>query len=191
MTRSETEVVCRGCGRPVDPTILADAGRCPGCGRELHTTTRRIHGCVDTDTLRRRPLDYLWWLFFSPDGRIGRGTFALAQFALLNVVWGPPLVLIIIWRPPMHFESAEAMLLTLGFIPGLLQMWPALVLCVKRLNDRRRNPTVLFWVLLPVLGGLWLLVELFLLPGRPEPYMPSMETRLRDPRPAEDMDFDQ
>jgi len=43
--------------------------------------------------------------------------------------------------------------------------WIAAAVSVKRLHDRAHSAWALLWALLPILGVLWLLLQLALLPG--------------------------
>ena len=43
--------------------------------------------------------------------------------------------------------------------------WIAAVLSIKRLHDRAHSGWTLLWALIPILGVLWLAIQLALLPG--------------------------
>jgi uncharacterized membrane protein YhaH (DUF805 family) len=51
----------------------------------------------------------------------------------------------------------------------LVMLWPSLALDIKRLHDRNRSGWFLFIVLIPIIGVLWLLIELLFLDGTPGP----------------------
>jgi uncharacterized membrane protein YhaH (DUF805 family) len=52
---------------------------------------------------------------------------------------------------------------------GLIFLWPALAIGVKRCHDRNKSGWFLLIGLIPILGGLWLLIELGFLDGTPGP----------------------
>ena len=61
------------------------------------------------------------------------------------------------WRPSF-LEASLGRESTWILYPPFL--WILAALLVKRLHDRGRGPAVLLWLLLPVLGPLWLILEL-------------------------------
>lgn len=89
-------------------------------------------------------------------GRLSRPAFWLAALAL----WAVFAVLFV------FFESAFGRSATLLLYPPLL--WLLAVLCVQRLHDRGRPAAWLLVLLIPILGPLWLIVELALRAGTPD-----------------------
>ena len=96
---------------------------------------------------------HLFWEF---NGRINRGKWWLVLVVtsfFVTVAWS-----IVIWRTTVWW-------FVLATVVTLFAIWPTLAAHVKRFHDRDK-PGV--WVLvgfIPVIGGLWLLVELGFLEG--------------------------
>jgi uncharacterized membrane protein YhaH (DUF805 family) len=94
-------------------------------------------------------------LLLSFRGRIARGTF-----------WGGALLLAFGYSVLYVYLRAEvSAAATLLLLPVLF--WIAAALAVKRLHDRGRSPWALLVALIPILGPLWLAVELGLRRGTP------------------------
>ena len=51
------------------------------------------------------------------------------------------------------------------WVVAIFTVWSLLAALVKRCHDRDRSGASVLWLLVPVIGWLWLLVDLFLLPG--------------------------
>ncbi len=95
-------------------------------------------------------------LLFSFDGRINRGKFWLGAIGLYAVPW-------ILWL--IAFAIGSSVLYTLVGILTLLVIWPALAISVKRWHDRDKSG---WWILIgfvPLIGGLWALIETGFLEG--------------------------
>jgi FAD/FMN-containing dehydrogenase/uncharacterized membrane protein YhaH (DUF805 family)/SAM-dependent methyltransferase len=97
-----------------------------------------------TATGRRRAL----WLFFSAQGRIPRGTWAAAT-AVVVAVFVACTTLV------EHFAGNRA---ALGLYPVLYLA--LLALAIKRCHDHGRSGARLLFALVPLLGTLWIAVEL-------------------------------
>jgi uncharacterized membrane protein YhaH (DUF805 family) len=96
------------------------------------------------------------WLFFSFEGRINRGKFWLGIVILWAVVW----VLAIIAG-----ATGSTFLWWLITFLGILIIWPSLALSIKRWHDRNKSG---WWVLIglvPLIGGIWALIETGFLAG--------------------------
>ena len=93
---------------------------------------------------------------FTFRGRMSRPAFWLASLA----VWGVFAILFV------FLEAAFGRGATLILYPPLL--WLLAVLCVQRLHDRGRSAAWLLVVLIPIVGPLWLVVELALRGGTPD-----------------------
>jgi uncharacterized membrane protein YhaH (DUF805 family) len=96
------------------------------------------------------------WLFFSFEGRINRAKFWLGIVVLWAIVW----VLAIIAA-----AANSGFLWGLVAILGVVIIWPSLALSIKRWHDRNKSG---WWVLIglvPIIGGLWALIETGFLPG--------------------------
>jgi len=91
--------------------------------------------------------------FLSFDGRMARQSFWLygvLALGLLNFIGGTILGVV---------SSTLALLLSLALL------WPSISISAKRCHDRGRSGWFLLIGLIPVVGGLWLLVELGFLRG--------------------------
>ena len=96
------------------------------------------------------------WLFFSFEGRINRAKFWLGIVVLWAVVWVLALI---------AAATDSGFLWWLISIVGLLLIWPSLALSIKRWHDRNKSG---WWVLIglvPIIGGIWALIETGFLPG--------------------------
>jgi uncharacterized membrane protein YhaH (DUF805 family) len=69
-----------------------------------------------------------------------------------------------------------------GMIIALIMLWPSLAILIKRLHDRNRSGWFIFIIFIPVIGGIWLLVEVWFLKGTDGPnrfgrdYLQAAET---------------
>lgn len=100
-----------------------------------------------------------WTKFlFSFEGRINRRTYWLR--------FGVPLFLIVlaaaIAAPPPAFGEVMSVMV-------LLTLWPAVAVGAKRCHDRNRPAWFLLICLLPLIGNIWLLIELGFLRGTAGP----------------------
>lgn len=96
------------------------------------------------------------WLFFSFEGRINRAKFWLGIVILWAVVWILALI---------AAAANSGFLWGLVGILGIVLIWPSLALSIKRWHDRNKSG---WWVLIglvPIIGGLWALIETGILPG--------------------------
>ena len=94
-------------------------------------------------------------LFFSLDGRVGRQTYW--QFAAGPVL--AYLALTVLFNLPDRMGA-------FGFtVCGLLLGWCVLAISVKRCHDRGRSGWFLLAKLIPIVGAIWVLVELGFLPA--------------------------
>jgi uncharacterized membrane protein YhaH (DUF805 family) len=120
------------------------------------------------------------YLFTSFEGRINRKPFWLSVLALIVVEWILMLVLGVVLGtsmmagvdPNMAPDQAAAMA-TKGMIPivivSLVFLYPALAIYAKRWHDRGKSGWWTLIGLVPVIGGIWLLVELGFLRGTEGP----------------------
>ncbi len=120
------------------------------------------------------------YLFTSFEGRINRKPFWLSLLALFVVEWILMLVLGLVLGtsmmgnvdPNMAPDQAAAMA-TKGMIPiiivSLVFLYPALAIYAKRWHDRGKSGWWTLIGLVPVIGGIWLLVELGFLRGTEGP----------------------
>ena len=109
------------------------------------------------------------WFLFSFRGRIGRQQFWLFQISVMAIA----LIVLNLFgqeqltRLAEHPEDPEALA---ALVPILWKMqvfilWHKFAVDVKRLHDRNKPWFWLFIQLLPLVGPIWYLLELGLLPG--------------------------
>ena len=100
--------------------------------------------------------------FFSPSGRFGRAQWWLAQLAILTIV----IVAVVLMygvldgateQPP----SADVLFLSIGLvIVSLMLIWIGFCITVKRYHDRGKSAWWYLIQFIPIIGGIWALVEL-------------------------------
>lgn len=125
-------------------------------------------------------MGYLDFLLIGYSGRIGRTTYWLSYFALgavqMLAIWGVLQLSHGTLAELAHYRDAAAMpleaLQSFGMhvmlpvcIVGLIFLWPQYAIATKRWHDRGKSGWWSLIVLVPVIGGLWALVELGFLPG--------------------------
>jgi uncharacterized membrane protein YhaH (DUF805 family) len=118
--------------------------------------------------------------FTSFNGRIPRKTFWLGFLVLLVVSWILQFIVFAIFggsmmptmdpnaTPEQAAAAAEAavsgMMLPLGIVM-LITLWPTLALYTKRWHDRNKSGWWSLILFVPIIGGIWMLVELGFLRG--------------------------
>jgi uncharacterized membrane protein YhaH (DUF805 family) len=123
-------------------------------------------------------------LFTSLEGRIPRKTFWLGFIVLVIVTWILELILFAIFGVSMMGnmdpnatpeaaaaaaqEAMSKMALPL-IILFLLLLWPSICLYAKRWHDRDKSGWWSLIGLIPIIGGLWMLIELGFLRGTDGP----------------------
>jgi uncharacterized membrane protein YhaH (DUF805 family) len=116
------------------------------------------------------------YLFTSFEGRISRQPFWLSLLALVIVQWILMLILGVAlgtsmmggMDPNMAPEQAAAMAtkaMAPVIIVSLLFLYPALAVYAKRWHDRGKSGWWTLIILVPIIGGLWFLVECGFLRG--------------------------
>lgn len=103
-------------------------------------------------------MDFVY-LFTSFEGRIGRKSFWMGVLVLIGVGFVSGLL--------------DAMLGTvnengwgvIGIVAGLATIYPATALYAKRWHDRGKSGWWTLIGLIPIIGGLWMLIELGFLKG--------------------------
>ena len=99
--------------------------------------------------------------FFSPSGRIGRAQWWLAQIAVIAIV-----IVVLVLLSMLHDAIGQALiadtlLLAIGLvILSLMLMWMGFCLTVKRYHDRGKSGWWYLIQFIPLIGGIWALVEL-------------------------------
>lgn len=112
-------------------------------------------------------------LLFGFEGRVGRIQFWLVHVAaafVIGLFWA-----IIYVRPPAApgseppptFAGADFLALTPWIVAALLA-WPLLAISIKRLHDRGQSGWWMLLALVPGVGQVWQLVNLGILPAKPD-----------------------
>jgi len=126
-------------------------------------------------------------LFFSFHGRIRRRDYWLGELSISAIMY-LAIVLDSIFapnRPDQALTQALMVLSVLGVLAVLVAcVWSSLALRVKRWHDRDKSWFWIFIGFIPLLGGLWELIELGFLDGSPR------ENRFgRSPKWSPDVEF--
>ncbi len=103
------------------------------------------------------------YLFLSLDGRIGRQSFWMA---ILVLIAGSIILAVIDSMLGTRFESGVGIL---GSLFSLAVIYPSVVLYAKRWHDRGKSGWWTLIILIPIVGGLWILIELGMLKGTDGP----------------------
>jgi uncharacterized membrane protein YhaH (DUF805 family) len=103
---------------------------------------------------------------FSFQGRLRRRDYWLLSFLIVGVV-----IVIFMLAGALGVnvaqDSGEAALLQL--VASLVILWPSLAVGVKRCHDRNQSGRWLLMEIIPLVGGLWALVNLGILDGTQGP----------------------
>ena len=117
--------------------------------------------------------------FTSFTGRIPRKTFWLAFLVMLVISWILQFIVFSIFGTSMMvmdpnatpeaqgmamMEAMSNMMLPLGIVI-LLTLWPSLAVYTKRWHDRNKSGWWSLIMFVPIIGGIWMLVELGFLRG--------------------------
>ena len=102
--------------------------------------------------------------FFSPSGRIGRAQWWLAQIAVIAILIAVFVLLGVLHGATEPTQATDAALLAIGFlillIISILLIWVTFCLTVKRYHDRGKSAWWYLIQFIPIIGGIWALVEL-------------------------------
>ena len=121
--------------------------------------------------------------FTSFDGRIPRKTFWLAILVMFVITWILEFILFAIFGvsmmsvDPTATPEAQAMAMQESFgrmtvplvILILLTLWPSLAIYAKRWHDRDKSGWWSLIMLVPLIGALWMIIELGFLRGTEGP----------------------
>jgi uncharacterized membrane protein YhaH (DUF805 family) len=122
-------------------------------------------------------------LFTSLAGRIPRKWFWLGLLVLMIITWILEIILFTIFgvsmssMDPSATPEAQAaaasemmgkMMLPLGILL-LLTLWPSICIYAKRWHDRDKSGWWSLIMFIPIIGGIWMLVELGFLRGTDGP----------------------
>lgn len=100
-------------------------------------------------------------IYFSFKGRIGRGIFWgvwLSIIALNYIIW-------ISYRYDLRIEELSLISIVIIFLTSLLFIWIGLAVQIKRWHDRNKSGWMVLINLIPVVGLIWVFVELGFLKG--------------------------
>ncbi len=112
------------------------------------------------------------WLLFLFNGRIDRAAF------WIGVIVSAPLFMIgsfLVSVTSADAQAASPCLELPGTLLVLASFWIFTAISVKRFHDRNKSGWWVLIGLLPVVGGIWLLVELGCLPGTSRDYLQSWD----------------
>lgn len=121
--------------------------------------------------------------FTSFQGRIPRKTFWLALIVMIVITWILEIILFSIFgvsmmsmdpnaTPEAQAAAAEQAMSGMAIplvILILLTIWPSLAIYAKRWHDRDKSGWWTLIGLVPIIGGLWMLIELGFLRGTEGP----------------------
>lgn len=121
--------------------------------------------------------------FTSFNGRIPRKTFWLALIVMIVITWILEIILFSIFgvsmmsmdpnaTPEAQAAAAEQAMSGMAIplvILILLTIWPSLAIYAKRWHDRDKSGWWTLIGLVPIIGGLWMLIELGFLRGTDGP----------------------
>jgi len=104
-------------------------------------------------------------LLFSFNGRINRAKYWLGTVCLIVVY----VILAVVSGAAMSSDGSMGIVGIIAMIIYVAMIWPSVALGVKRFHDRDKSG---WWVLIafvPVIGGLWYLIECGFLEGTKGP----------------------
>lgn len=108
--------------------------------------------------------DFDWKTFlFTFDGRVSRSDFWLRW---ILPYWGIMIVLFGI-ASLLGLDGVGGVFMLLINLIALVAIWPSLAVSIKRLHDRNKSGWWLLLLLIPVVGGLWYLIDVGILAGTP------------------------
>lgn len=98
------------------------------------------------------------WMYFSTNGRISR-----KQFWIYNLLLNVPFIAFALSCGAFLSENSanEAII-----VAQLVLFWPSVSVQAKRWHDRGKSAAWILIGLVPIIGGLWTLIELGILSGQ-------------------------
>ena len=188
------EVTCFRCGRhfSVPLTFAGQSFRCSSCGTNVRVEAFEEPVYEETEDIQETPAfppivagnnantqvqvaqagnNGVGWLLFSARGRIPRSTWWAAHFGFnipFNLVTGlvVGIVTMIFLQGPDFTDSEAIFTIILTALPfSIFGVIVNVNLIVKRLHDRDHSGWFYLISLIPLIGGIWLLIELGFLPG--------------------------
>jgi len=112
------------------------------------------------------------YLLFKFDGRINRAKF----WAGSVLIWGIYTLWIIAVVAAINVSSTAGVVIGfLGIMIWVLAIWSGLAISIKRWHDRGKSGWWIFIAAIPIIGGLWALIETGFLEGDlgPNEYGPN------------------
>lgn len=103
------------------------------------------------------------YLFTSLEGRIGRQSYWMGILAM--AVIGVAASLLDVMLGTMNERGYGI----ISGLAGLIMIYPAIVLYAKRWHDRNKSGWWSLIALVPIIGGIWMLIELGFLKGTAGP----------------------
>jgi uncharacterized membrane protein YhaH (DUF805 family) len=110
------------------------------------------------------PMDFKKF-YFSPEGRVNRKQWWLwliLPFTVISILLG------FVDMATGNFDPEAGIGLFSGIF-ALLSLIPAIIVHIKRFHDRDKSGWWLLIVLIPIIGAIWLLIELGFLKGTSGP----------------------
>lgn len=111
-------------------------------------------------------------LFLSLDGRIARSEFWLGLAGLIVLSMFLQVVMQMLGYSsqinPQTGETSEGFLIA-TFVPLFITLWPSICVYGKRYHDRDKSAWWMMIALIPILGVIWMIVELGFLKGTQGP----------------------
>ncbi|MFN8485768.1 MAG: DUF805 domain-containing protein [Anaerolineae bacterium] len=114
-------------------------------------------------------------LYLSFSGRISRKTYWLKGVVPYIIIIG---ILQMMMFATFSDRGPNGLIVGLISIVSILLIWPALAVSFKRWHDRGKSGWWILIGLVPLIGGLWVLIECGFLAGTPGPnkYGPAPDT---------------
>lgn len=111
-------------------------------------------------------------LFLSLDGRIARSDFWLGLAGLIVLSMFLQVIMQMLGYSsqinPQTGETSEGFLIA-TFVPLFITLWPSICVYGKRYHDRDKSAWWMMIALIPILGVIWMIVELGFLKGTQGP----------------------
>jgi len=112
-------------------------------------------------------------LLWSFEGRIGRTGFWLGVLCMILLAMAIGIVATFLGVPPITAASEPSKIspafAAIFGIGSIAILYVQLAICVKRFHDRGKSGWWALIAFVPVIGSLWILIELGMLPGDPGP----------------------
>jgi uncharacterized membrane protein YhaH (DUF805 family) len=109
------------------------------------------------------PKRSIWWILFAFDGRIPRRTYWGGTLGMIVVFYGVAFGSMAIFGDKSPVTSVILLILDIPVI------WISLAVQIKRWHDRDKSGFWVFINFIPLIGGIWALVELGCLRGTEGP----------------------